>query len=135
MNYPNKLISVIAIFGIIIIVGGMSYLAGLFDFDYHQYRDEFSVEFINKVDSPETTKSRLTYRITNNNWRDWEWLYYEVIHKSNGKIIYTTNYVDLEWTIDSGKQALLTVEVTKLPNVTSFELIIKDLRTSRKFSL
>jgi len=110
-------------------------LTGFFESNYDEYRDKFSIELVAVNDIDDSDIVTITYRVTNNSWRDWQWINYQVLHKNNDKIVYSSNSIIPDWKIDAGEQTLLTVEVEKLPNITAFDLTVQDLRNSIRFSL
>jgi len=131
MNFSAVISTLIPLFFIAMFM----HLTGSFESNYEEYRNKFSIELIAVNDIDDSDKVTITYRITNNSWRDWQWINYQVLHKNNDKIIYSSNSMIYDWEIDAGEQALLTVEVDKLPNITAFELTIQELKNRTRFPL
>ncbi|MCK7596943.1 hypothetical protein M0G74_06615 [Microbulbifer sp. CAU 1566] len=75
---------------------------------------------------------KVTFEVTNNSDYKWGQLNYELIGRSDGKIIVAEPGATYAWVIQPHSSSHVNANIPVIDGVSEWELVIKDMKTGRR---
>ncbi|WOX07238.1 hypothetical protein [Microbulbifer pacificus] len=102
--------------------------------NFVDYQEQFSSKQINTVELEGRNGPyfKVTFEVQNNTEYKWGDMSYELIGRNNGTIIIVEPGATFSWVIQPHSSSYISASTPVVPDISSWELVIKDLKTGRR---